>query len=95
MIPKKVEQVIGGEILSPSNPLPTESASLIQKFSYNSSKLTEFQGWAAPGSLAASSVWRIIKYTYNADFLVTDIQFADGDSNFDNVWDDRAGLDYS
>jgi len=47
-------------------------------------------GNAAPGSSTASAVWQIKRMT-NAD---TTILFADGDSNFDNSWDDKASLIY-
>jgi len=48
-------------------------------------------GEALPGSLVGDAVWRVKRLT-NAD---TTILWADGDSSFDNVWNDRASLVYS
>ena len=50
-------------------------------------------GEAAPGSNTASSVWRIKKITFNGDDSVT--EWADGNSNFDNTWDNRLSLSYT
>lgn len=52
---------------------------------------TIYVGQATPGSSEASSVWQIIKY----DTSGGSGKFADGDSNFDNSWTNRASLTYS
>lgn len=67
---------------------------LTQAFAYNGSNLTEYIGYALPGSSKASPVWLIKKLTYSGNY-VTDIQFANGVIQFDQVWNDRAGLSYS
>lgn len=54
---------------------------------------TTYFGFAAVGSSTASAVWRIKRMTVSG--TVTSILFADGNSNFDNVWDNRASLSYS
>ncbi len=48
-----------------------------------------YVGEALPGSSESSSVWRIKKITS------TGVLFADGNTNFDNRWDQRASLSYS
>lgn len=48
-------------------------------------------GHSAPGGATSAGSWRIQRMT-NAD---TTIVFADGDSLFNNVWDNRASLSYS
>jgi hypothetical protein len=53
-----------------------------------------YLGDAAVGSSSASSVWRIQKLVFTAAGSVT-ITFADGNVNFDNVWNNRASLSYS
>jgi len=53
-----------------------------------------YYGWAAPGSATSSAVWMIIKMDKSADPDYT-IRYADGDTNYDNSWDGRAGLSYS
>lgn len=54
----------------------------------------EYIGLAIPGTAKSVASWQIKKLTYSGN-NVTDIQFADGDNNFDNVWNDRSGLSYS
>lgn len=51
-------------------------------------------GKAVPGTSAASALWQIRKLdeTLSPDFNVT---FADGNADFDNVWNDRDSLTYS
>jgi len=53
-----------------------------------------YVGESSPGSVTSAAVWRIKKLDESvADDLT--ILWADGNSSFDNVWDDRAGLSYS
>ena len=52
-----------------------------------------YKCWAAQGSDQGDPVWRIQKMdTVNYDLAKT---WADGDTNFDNVYDDRESLTYS
>jgi len=55
-----------------------------------------YVGEALPGSTTASASWRIKKIDLNAG---TDsdigIRYADGDSTFDNIWDNHLSLTYS
>lgn len=53
-----------------------------------------YRGEAAPGSAESSAVWRIRKIVIGSDGDVTQT-FADGDENFDNIWNDRLSLTYS
>lgn len=54
---------------------------------------TTYQGWAEPGSVNGGAVWRIRKVAKSG--TVTTITWADGNVNFDNIWDNRASLSYS
>ena len=58
---------------------------------YDEGATYTYQGEAAPGSLITDPVWRIKRLT-NADNTIV---WADGDSNFDNAWDDHLTLSYS
>lgn len=49
-------------------------------------------GSAVPSSLTSDPVWKIIKI--NTSGIAT-IKFADGNSNFDNIWDNRTSLTYN
>lgn len=51
-------------------------------------------GEANPGSLSSAAVWRMKRLTLNAEGDVTE-EWADGDANFDNIWDNRLSLSYS
>jgi hypothetical protein len=53
-----------------------------------------FVGYAPPGKLTSDKTWKIMKCIY-AGANLTERLWADGDTKFDNVWDDRAGLSYS
>lgn len=68
-------------------------------YDYSGSSLI-YEGWAysldtqggdAPTTAGAS--WAITKYTYTAG-LVTKQEWADGNTDFDNIWDNRAALTY-
>lgn len=53
-----------------------------------------YLGDAAVGAGTSSSVWRIQRLQFTTGGSVT-ITFADGNTSFDNVWDNRASLSYS
>ena len=55
---------------------------------------TEYIGYAKPGSSSSSSVWQIKKLIYTGD-SVTAILFANGDTKFDKIWDNRTSYSYS
>lgn len=64
---------------------------LTQAIAYNGSNLTEYIGYALPGTSKSSPKWLIKKLTYSGS-LVTDIQFANGVIAFDQIWDNRASI---
>ena len=49
-------------------------------------------GLALPGTAKSAALWQIKKLNPTGGL---DTQYADGDAEFDNVWDDRAALSYS
>lgn len=53
---------------------------------------TAYLGLAAIDSLSSNPVWQIKKLDYTTGVI---IRWADGNSNFDNVWDDRATITYT
>lgn len=58
----------------------------------DASNTITYIGEAAIGSLASAAVWRI-KRTSSTTQLTT-IEYADSNSNFDNIWNNRASLTY-
>jgi len=57
-----------------------------------STATTAYVGRASAGSSEASPVWQIFRITKISGLL--DKQYADGNVNFDNVWDNRETLSY-
>lgn len=53
-----------------------------------------YVGDAPVGSAESDPIWRIYRLTNVGTASITK-EWADGDSNFDNVWTNRASLSYS
>jgi hypothetical protein len=51
-----------------------------------------YVGEAQPGTATSAPAWRIKKLDTASG---TSVKWADGDTLFNNVWDNRAGLTYS
>ena len=54
---------------------------------------TQYNGFANPGTATSDASWLITKQTISGNVIT--IAFADGNRDFDNVWDDRTSLSYS
>ncbi len=52
-----------------------------------------YVGYAEPGTTDIDSVWAIVRYTETGCDAVA--EWADGNNDYDNVWDDRLTLTYS
>ena len=62
----------------------------IQRIAYVSgTSQPEYIGLAKPGTATSSAGWQIKKIAYSGTDTVS-ILFADGDTKFDNIWDNRA-----
>ena len=66
----------------------------VSALDYDGSNQLLYTGKALPGSSKASALWQIKKYLYSGSNL-TDIQYADGNNNYDNIWNDRTTYTYS
>jgi hypothetical protein len=53
-----------------------------------------YRGDALPGVATSAASWRVQRLTQQSDGDV-EILFADGDDNFDNIWDNRLSLSFS
>jgi len=51
-----------------------------------------YVGEAEPGTLESAAAWRIKKIAGSEDLVIT---WADGNNNYDNIWDNRLSLTYS
>lgn len=53
-----------------------------------------YRGEALPGASETGAVWRVRRLSIAGDDDVTE-EWADGNSNFDNIWANRDSLSYS
>ena len=65
---------------------------VVEKIDQASATVT-YIGQAAPGTATSAASWRIQRMSVSG--TVTTLEYADGDLNFNNVWDNRAALTYS
>jgi len=52
-----------------------------------------YVGYALPGTATSVASWQVKRLTETSGDCV--VEWADGDADFNNIWDDRAGLSYS
>lgn len=76
-----------------SNPLAIEEVVGYTIRIDRASGTTWYIGRALPGSATSSAVWQIMRLTFSGG-LLTAVEWADSNDNFDNVWDNRASLSY-
>lgn len=75
------------------NTVADSMAFMKKKLEYSGGLLV-YVGFANPGQPEDEAGWMILKNTYDGNDL-TDVQFANGASNFEAIWDDRASYNYS
>jgi len=66
-----------------------------QLLEYDADNNVTYIGIADPGSATSAAVWQIRHLDYDANNNVTSIKWADGDDEFNNIWDNRVALSYS
>lgn len=54
---------------------------------------TTYVGNAPVGSATSAAAWQISRIVISGNDVT--ITYADGDADFDNIWDNRTGLSYS
>jgi len=91
-ITAKAKRVIAVD--SSGNDLVGSNDSYTQTIENNSTGQAIYIGFAVPGTAKSSAGWLIKKLTYSG-YSVTDVQFAEGETTFDKVWDNRASYSYS
>lgn len=57
------------------------------------SSTVTYVGKASTSALTSNPVWQIMKIEISGS--ITIVAYADGDSEFNNIWDNRASLVYS
>jgi len=64
------------------------------RIAYDASGNAEYVGEAKPGTATSATGWRIKKITYDASNNATQINWADSNTNMDNIWDSRTDYTY-
>lgn len=54
---------------------------------------TIYVGISSPGVATSAAVWQILRLVESGGTF--NLKYADGDAEFNNIWDNRAGLSYS
>ena len=72
---------------------PYSDSDLLTKIVYSGGNPI-YIGRAAPGMATSAAAWQICKLTWSGSDC-TAVEFAGGTNDYDQVWDDRAGLAYS
>lgn len=72
--------------------IATRAQALALKLDDTTTANVTYIGEAVPGTSAATAAWRIKRLDETTGLV---IQWADGNGNFDNNWNNRASLSYS
>lgn len=85
---------VTGSPVGNKNPLDTFAVDFAIVLKTASATVT-YTGYAPPGTLTSAATWKIKRTTLSNSGNDIAIEWADGNNNFDNVFDNRAGLSYS
>lgn len=77
--------------VGPATPLSTIAGATAIQIDQQSATLF-YLGKAAPGTATSSATWLVEKLDLTGGLSIT---YADGNSNYDNVWDNHLSLSYS
>ncbi len=84
----------GGAVTISASTSSVETRSMAMKTLVDESTTTvTYVGDAATGSATSGSLWRIKRLTQSGTVLI--IEWANGNGNFSNIWDNRVSLGYS
>jgi hypothetical protein len=82
-----------GDTIAGSSGTPQEEELYSKRIDFISDSIL-YKGEAVVGALESDAVWRIRKIIIGNDGDITEI-WADGDSNFNNIWNNRLSYTYS
>jgi len=74
---------------------PTSSAPYSIRLDDVTTASVTYVGFASEGSLTSSSCWKIFIIDSRETPITLAIKYANGNSNFTNIFDNRASLTYS
>ncbi len=70
------------------------SSVLIREIEYDANNNPIYLGLAEPGTATNDAGWLIYKFFYDANGNCTSVRVAEGESELNKVWDDRASYAY-
>jgi hypothetical protein len=73
----------------------TQRDNLIQEIDYVGGSVAIYIGESVKGASIFDTVWRIKKFTYDANNNVLSEQFSPAFSTFGDIWNNRASLTYT
>lgn len=88
-----LNQLPVGDTIAGSSGLSPEEELYSKRIDFISDSIL-YKGEAVVGALESDAVWRIRKIVIGVDGDITEI-WADGDSNFNNIWNNRLNYSYS
>ena len=68
---------------------------MIDRWDYTSTASVWYHGHASPGTATTQAGWRIKRIALDTSLRPTGSTMADGNANYDNIWDNRTTLSYS
>ena len=92
-MPTDISGEIEGKRATQDNPLAVAFNARYAVIIDESSSTIIYVGKAIIGSLSSASVWQIMRIQVISTQTI--ITWADGNNFFDNIWDNRASLNYS
>ncbi len=66
---------------------------LAQQIDYNSATI-QYIGFASPGALTNEARWAIRRVTLDSSSRPIKVEWASGNSNYEQIWDSRVSLVY-
>ena len=81
------------QVICPEIPDPEEEVAQAKRVDFITDNLL-YRGEADPGKLDSESAWRIRRITIGSDNDVTE-EWANGDANYNKIWDNRLSYAYS
>ena len=76
-------------------PYPYSENDMQMAYDYDSGTLPVYIGRADPGKATSEAAWSIQKLAYDDNDNVLTVKWAGGVNDYNQVWDNRATLDYS
>jgi len=88
---------LGDRLIAPEPGSAEELATLQKEVDFTASDTIVYQGFSQPGVETSEAAWRITRTVFTTNVPNSDdvtVEFADNDTDFVHIWDNRVGLSY-